>query len=195
MKRIGIISENFDHDSKAYRVLFEKKFTKSLVQFIPLLKTMATDFQNPKRVAKLLNADLKSAKLDGVIICRDLDGIITETAKIDARQKWFEVISNEVYTSKCLFFLVISELEALILADINTFSKWCGKNMMIPFSGNPLYHQNPKAFLKEKSKGKYDESKAVEIFSLLDVSIVAKNHSGTLSFDAFLDTLTAEIIL
>jgi hypothetical protein len=110
MKRIGIISENYVYESKAYRVLLEKRFDKAQAQFMPLLKTIDTDYQNPRRVVRFLKAELKTARTDILLICRDLDGVFTETDKITARQKWFDSIEKDVDNTACLFFLAITEL-------------------------------------------------------------------------------------
>ena len=188
MKRIGIISENYEYESKAYRVLLEKRY-KSQAQFIPLLKTIDTDYQNPKRVVRFLKAELKTAKTDMLLICRDLDGILTEEDKIEARQKWFDSIEKEIETPACLFFLAIAELETIVLADMKGFSTWCGKNVNATFSSNPMYKDNPKEFLKLKSKDKYNESKAPEVFAALDFDTVYQNHKGTRSFQEFINKL------
>ena len=189
MKRIGIISENYEYESKAYRILLEKRFDKSQVQFKLLLKTIDTDYQNAKRVIRFLKAELKTTKTDVLLVCRDLDGILTEEDKITKRQKWFETIETGVENQVCCFFLAIAELESIVLADIAGFSKWCGKNTNITFSNNPMYKDNPKEFLKLKSNGKYNESKAAEIFQILDFQTVYKNHKGTHSFQEFINKL------
>lgn len=189
MKRIGIISENYAYESKAYRILLEKRFDKAQAQFMPLLKTIDTDYQNPRRVVRFLKAELKTAKTDVLLICRDLDGVFTETDKITARQKWFDSIEKDVDNTVCLFFLAIAELESVVLADINGFSKWCGKNVKVSFSGNPMYKDNPKEFLKLKSDNKYNESKAAEIFASLDFEKVYQNHKGERSFQEFVNKL------
>ena len=189
MKRIGIISENYEYESKAYRILLEKRFDKSQVQFKPLLKTIATDYQNAKRVIRFLKAELKTAKTDVLLICRDLDGVFTETDKITARQKWFDTIKKDVDNTICLFFLAIAELESIVLADMDSFSKWCGKNIKVTFTSNPMYKDDPKAFLKLKSNNKYSESKVEEVFAALDFEKVYKNHNGTYSFQEFINKL------
>ncbi len=189
MKRVGIISENYEYESKAYRVLLEKRFDKSKAQFKPLLKTIDTDYQNAKRVIRFLKAELKTSKTDVLLICRDLDGVFTETDKITARQKWFDTIENEVDNNTCLFFLAIAELESIVLADMDSFSKWCGKNVKVTFTSNPMFQNDPKAFLKFKSNNKYSESKAEEVFATLDFEKVYKNHNGAYSFQEFIDKL------
>ena len=190
MKRIGIISENYAYESKAYRVLLENGFEKNQVQFLPLLKTIDSDYQNARRVVRFLTPELKTVKIDALIIVRDLDGLPTETDKIAARQLWFDTIEKGIEKTNCLFFLAIWELESIVLADINSFSKWCGKNVKVTFTGNPMFKDNPKEFLKQKSNEKYAESNAAEVFARLDFATVVKNHKGERSFQAFINQLT-----
>ena len=193
MKRIGIISENYPYESKAYRVLLENGFEKNQVQFLPLLKTIHSDYQNARRVVRFLTPELKTVKIDALIVVRDLDGLPTEEDKITERQLWFDTIEKGIEKTNCLFFLAIWELESIVLADINSFSKWCGKNVKVTFTGNPMFKDNPKEFLKQKSNEKYAESNAAEVFATLDFATVVKNHKGERSFQAFINQL-AEIL-
>lgn len=70
----------------------------------------------------------------------------------------------------------IYELEALILADIETFNKIYKVDIKI--KGNVMYQKEPKEFLKLKTKGcrkKYFESDCPDLFKRLRFNKIGSN--------------------
>lgn len=86
-----------------------------------------------------------------------------------------------------MFLLLVMELETLILADIKVLKKVY--DIDIQYYKNPLTEKDPKQWLKDKTaktKKKYDENHASEIFRNLDFSEVCRNHKGDNSFQDFI---------
>ena len=82
----------------------------------------------------------------------------------------------------------IYELEAMILADIQTFNKIY--SVKINFMANPMYKTEPKEFLIEKTSKankQYSESHCPEIFKQLKFDVVIENCDYfNVFYDAFL---------
>jgi hypothetical protein len=178
MKRIGIFSENYDHDSCGLRNLLMQKYNLVPCIFIPIVKTMeGDDLENVKKVKKLLQKEITRKRLDFIIVFRDLDSLPDDQDKIKQRQTWFETIKIHLAD---LLLLTIYEAEALILADIQSFNKMYGTS--ISFKANPLFKAHPKEFLKQqtfKSAKKYQESHLADIFTQLDIHLIYQNHFHT----------------
>ncbi|MDZ4703199.1 MAG: hypothetical protein SH848_04680 [Saprospiraceae bacterium] len=95
-----------------------------------------------------------------------------------------------------IFFPVIVEAEAIILADVETFNRKYG--VRISNVGDPLLKEKPKEFLKQHtskstSTKKYHEADALKIFKELNFDKVYANHTGTFSFKIFVDKLKGKI--
>ncbi|MEM1119146.1 MAG: hypothetical protein AAGJ18_01775, partial [Bacteroidota bacterium] len=91
----------------------------------------------------------------------------------------------------CIFFLIIFEVESLILADITTFNKISKINYQLKTS--PKFQVNPKELLKQitrKSKKQYKESDTPEIFQQLNFQNIYQNYQGEYSFQTFINELT-----
>lgn len=190
--RIGIISENFSHDSKAIKVLLEQHF-KPTHTFIPILKKIeGTKVLNPKN-AVLINAAAYKKRLNLIILAKDLDAPPSDSKNIEIIQKKSNAIKKGVVINY-LLFLIIFELEALILADFPTFKK------MYKVQGNykqsPIHEIKPKGTLEKftrNSKKKYHERDVEEIFQNLNFQKVYQNHNGENSFQSFIDELTTTL--
>lgn len=191
--RIGIVSENYKHDSIAIKSLLDKKFVPK-VTFIPILKQVTGDDLLTPKTARLLNERIIRKQLQLIILVKDLDALPSDKNQITAiKNKSKQIIKNKI-TSDYLLFLVIFELEALILADIPSFNKFYG--LKYQYKGNPLYQSEPKELIKQKTaktKNQYQESKAPEIFQHLDYETVYSKHSGKNSFQSFVDELAKKI--
>ena len=191
--KVGIVGEHPKNDSDALRVLLEP-FAVADVQF----KIVAKNFKGGQLDGEKFFNSLESEifDLDWVILSRDLDGILSETQKLATKDKWF-LKANKNASKKGIFFLAIAEMEALILADIQTFNKLYSVD--IKPIGNPMTTSKPKENLKhfsDKSKrGKYEENHAVDIFKTLNFNTIYDNHKGERSFQAFADELVAKNIL
>ena len=191
--KVGIVGEHPKNDSDALRVLLEP-FAVADVQF----KIVAKNFKGGQLDGeKFFNAlESEVFDLDWVILSRDLDGILSETQKLGTKDKWF-LKANKKASKKGIFFLAIAEMEALILADIQTFNKMY--SLDIKPIGNPMTTSKPKEdlqrFSNKSKRGKYEENHAVDIFKTLNFNAVYDNHKGERSFQAFANELVDKNIL
>jgi len=191
MKRVGIIGENYENDSKPLRNLLSRVFDRQQAVFIPILpKIEGNQLERIRKLLIALKSEIIQKRLDCIILMRDLDGLPSESKKIGIRNKWFKAIDNGT-TKKCIPFLIIYELEALILADIATFNKMY-KTKYQP-KGKPKFQKDPKDLLKKLTahpKKTYHESHAGEIFQKINHQTLIKNHIGKeYSYESFIDTL------
>jgi hypothetical protein len=106
------------------------------------------------------------------------------------RKNWFEKLNNEFGNG--IFLLNIYELEALMLADIQTFN--LHYKSKINFNGNPMMQEKPKEFLMAKTEycqKKYVVSHAPNVFEKLDFETVYKNCSYFKAFIKEFEQLVA----
>ena len=186
MKRIGIVGENFENDARAFAALLTPQY-KDRFTFLPFLKTQSGQITAIKKMKTVLPIEIEKHNLDAVLFIRDLDTEMNRTE----RQTWFKEM-NAAIDVESVFYLAEMELEALILADIETFNSHYG--IKGQYNGNPKTAADPKKELRkrtEKAKRKYDENHALEIFKKLNFHIVYKKHSGNNSFQAFIDTFNS----
>ncbi|MEM6317725.1 MAG: DUF4276 family protein [Bacteroidota bacterium] len=194
MKRIGIISENFDNDSKSLRNLLSNRYSDKDVQFLPILsKFNGYQLERIRKLLVALKSEIITRKIDYLILMRDLDGLPSEIDEIKKRNTWFNKIEKGV-SKECVRFLIIYELEALILADIDSFNKIYQTKYQLKTS--PKFQSEPKELLKKitfKSQRKYKESDTPEIFQQLNFQNLYQNHTGEHSFQSFIDELTTNL--
>lgn len=192
MIRIGIFGENFENDACALKALLERNTYNWEVNFFPIIKSLTGgQLENVRKLKKRIEAEIAINRLNYVVCMRDLDALPTETGKIKLKQEWYRKLEMG---NIGIFFLVIVEAEAMILADIETFNK--KYDVSISPIPSPLLNGKPKEFLKQhtsKSTKKYQESHALEIFKALNFEKVYANHTGPISFKAFVDELDAII--
>lgn len=182
MIRIGIIGENYQNDACAFKAFLTPQY-KGKVEFIPLGKTLNGKIFASKKIIETIPPLVRDKDLDAVLLMCDLDN---ESKKVE-RNQWFSTIQKNV-NFKTIFFLAVMELEALILADLDTFNNIYG--IKGQYTKNPKFESDAKQVLKDrtaKAKRKYDENHATEIFTKLRFDIVRKNHSGNDSFQAFIE--------
>ncbi len=182
MKRIGIIGEHFHNDARAFAALMTPQY-KGQVEFVPVLKSLKGGYGWARKITTMLPTEMLKNRLDAVICTHDLD---TE-ANWAFLEKWFKEINTSIQ-QKGILYVAVVELEALILADIDTFNTIYKVN--IKYTKNPKHEPNPKKYLMDKTykaKRKYDENHAVEIFEQLRFDYVYQKHTGEHSFKAFID--------
>ena len=188
MIRIGIAGENYKNDALPIKALLDKRFSVKTT-ILPILKnTEGTKILNP-RTAKLINDEAKRKNLSLIILAKDLDGFPSEAKKINAINQKSDALKKKLNISYILF-IVVFELEALILADFATFKKMFSVKQN--FNKAAINQSNPKELLKQltaKTKRKYKESSALEIFQQLNFQKVYQNHNGKNSFQSFIDKL------
>jgi hypothetical protein len=185
--KVGIVGEHPTNDSQALQVLLNK-VAKTDIHFSTYPKKFDGGQLDGQKFLRTLKVEAQF--LDWIILVRDLDGFLSHSIKLKEKEKWFQ-ICNDISNNKGIFFLVVYEMEALILADIDSFNQYYGlKTKPI---GNPLLKENPKELLEKLTaktqKGKYDENDAIKIFQILDFNTIYKTHKGEYSFQSFADEL------
>ena len=187
--KIGVVGENPMNDSEALIALL-RKFSLEGIDFQVITKNLKGGGLDSVKFFKLLEDEAKDFKY--IIFIRDSDEALNDPiiAYKHIRDEWFRK-ANKISGGKGIFFLAIAEMEALILADIETFNNFYG--VTAQFSGNPMMIQDPKkkleTFSNKSRKGKYDETHAPDIFEKLVFKTVYKNHKGERSFQIFADEL------
>ncbi len=188
MKIIGLVGED-TNDTLAIRNLLELQF-KEQIRFKTLLrKKNGCQLDNQSSI-RALKAELSGDAVDMIIFIRDLDGLPSEEQKLRKRREWFDKF-NVIVQKKGIFLLNIYELEALILADIETFNKEYKVN--IRNVGNVMYKVKPKEFLVQKSAGQqkvYEERHCPELFRRLRYQVLV---NGCLYFREFSEQFVARI--
>jgi hypothetical protein len=190
MKRIGIIGENFRNDACAFALLLTPQYKDKII-FVPILKSLKGGYNSASKIARMLPAEMNKNRLDAVICTHDLD----EHSKLALWEKWFVEVNASI-KKKGIFYLAVMELEALILADITIFNEIYGVDIQYP--KNPKSEPKPKEFLMGKTfktKRKYDENHAEEIFALLRFENILKKHNGDKSFQEFIENFETRFIL
>ena len=202
-KKVGVIGEHPDNDSEAMIALLEKHLRENISLELLDIKNMRGSAMDSPNFARELVDKLIDENFDYLIVLRDLyflrDKNKTEKQRINDKDKWF----TKVYKSmgaldvKGIFFLIIYELEALMLCDLSAVNAFFDLN--IAFSGKPIDEKNPKEFLQNATqnsvKGRYEEKNAKAIFTTLDFQKLYDNHTGERSFRTFADDLKREAIV
>lgn len=170
---IGIIGED-PFDTTAIKHLMERRFP---LQFRPILKQIKGDMLTTAKTRRLLKIELKKQSYKVIIYTKDLDGLDTETQKKKKIVHWFNQLDT-LNKNTGILLINIYELEALILADIETFNRIFSVN--VPFRGNPMYKKEPKEYLitsTRKSKRRFQVSDNPEIFKYLRLEKLIENCS------------------
>jgi hypothetical protein len=186
MKRIGIIGENYHNDARAFAALLTPQYEGQAV-FVPILKSLKGGYDNVNKVITLLPTEIRKHRLDAVICTHDLDN----HQKLPHIQKWYQALDKAV-NRNCILYLAVMEMEALILADVETFNELY--SVSIQYKKNPKHETNPKRYLMDKTnkaKRTYHENHAEDIFSQMRFHKVYEKHVGELSFQEFIDAFNA----
>ena len=173
MKKIGLIGED-PNDTLAIKNLLEQRYPKKF-QFKQLIKNKKGYQLDNARVSHALKIEFDDFKPHHVIFIRDTDAIESEKEKIKKVLDWFKKL-NSIVNNKGLLLANIYELEALILADIDSFNKLYSTK--ISYTKNVMLQKEPKEFLigkTFKNKKTYSESHCPIIFEHLRVEIIIKN--------------------
>jgi hypothetical protein len=175
MKTIGLIGED-PNDTISVKNLLLQKHPTGLV-FKQLLKNRRGYQLDNARVEASLKIEFEEVNPHFVLFIRDVDGLPSEAAKIKKVDDWFKKL-NSVVNGKGILLMNIYELEALILADIKTFSKHYNLKPALSYTKNVMYQQEPKEFLMlktTKAKSQYQESHCPKIFEQLNFENVLLN--------------------
>ncbi|MFT5619066.1 MAG: hypothetical protein ACI85I_002305 [Arenicella sp.] len=172
--KVAILGESHS-DSDALINLLARKF--SLIEFLkmPAKKTATGSMLDNPKVRRAFRVEFEFEKPDLVILSRDLDAIRKSedySQKLEERKEYFSKLKR-TFNQKTLRLLHIYELEALILADIDSFNKW--GDFEVEFVGNPMNQEEPKEYLKLQTKNNFKESDNPEIFKQLDYEKLEQN--------------------
>ena len=191
--KVCIIGENRDNDAKPLQILL-KNIVRPEIELSLYPKNFEGGQLEGAKFFRLLSVEADS--FDYIIVMRDLDALITETDKIRERTEWFEKVNKQT-DKKGIFFLVIYELEALILSDIAAVNSYFG--LKLKALKNPLYQERPKEKLERDTlksrKGKYRESDAPKLFEIINWQVVYQNHQGKYSFQQFINELAQKKLI
>ncbi len=182
MIRIGVISENTKNDGKAIADWFKNNFPNQF-DFYTLLKNIhggSLDDKNSNHLVIKLRKEFELEELDYVLYIRDLDTLISDKVKLNFRKNRFRRFSK-VVNKKAIFMLNIVEIEALVLADFDTF-KACKNQPELYFENIQAAEiENPSDYLEQNTS--YQKDELSKIIPLLNLETVKENHKH---FKAFL---------
>lgn len=184
MIKIGIIGENYQNDSCAFKAFLTPQY-QGKITFVPILKSLNGGRPPIKKVLNMLPTEIQKYQLNALLFLLDLD----KDSNRNECNQWFATIKKGVSVDS-IFYLAVIELEALILADIEIFNMKYGVKKQ--YTKNPKFEDDSKSILKAwtekgKTKAQYNENDAEEIFKKLRFEIVYKNHFGDDSFQEFID--------
>ncbi len=172
MKKIGLIGEDPNDTTSLKNLLLQKH--PSGLQFKQLIKNKKGYQLDNAKIPSALKIEYDEYKPQHVIFIRDADSLPTNIIKIQKIKDWFNKL-NEVIDGKGILLINIYELEALILADIDTFN--LHYNTTIRYAKNVMYQQKPKEFLIQKTwktKKRYSESHCPDLFMHLKFDTIIK---------------------
>ena len=171
--KIGIISEN-KNDSIAIGGLLKKKYHD--VVFFPILPDFtgdSLDDKNSNKVIITLRRNFEIYQPDFILYIRDLDASIEDKIKITFRKKRFQKF-KKVVDGKAIFMLNIYELEALILADFDTFKILNNNENWFFEAKNASITPEPDKILSTFTA--YDKGEARIIIPQLSFEKILENH-------------------
>ncbi|MCP4213156.1 MAG: DUF4276 family protein [bacterium] len=184
MTTIGLIGED-PYDTDSITNLLSKRYANCI--FKPILRTLKGSHLDTLKTMTMLKKESKSERHSIIIYIRDLDGPETNKKKKREMREWFKKL-EQAYPSSWIFLLNIYELEALILADIESFNRLFSSQ--ISYKGNPMIKANPKEFLTRgtrRSRRKFKESANPDVFSKLDINKLIANCAYFKKFIAEFD--------
>ncbi|MEO0582176.1 MAG: DUF4276 family protein, partial [Bacteroidota bacterium] len=144
--KVGIIAED-SNDYHSISKLLKQGFPD--VQFVELIKSQrGSQLDSLRKMRTLLKSalDRKGRECSYIILVRDLD----HESFREKRMGWFREIAKISQAKETIPCLLVLELEALILADIQALNRKQGVQMT--FSGNPEKQENPKEYLSQKMR-------------------------------------------
>jgi hypothetical protein len=197
-KIIGVIGEHPNNDAEAIIALLQKYIVEKdwILQPCPL-KIRGSQLDSLDLFTRSIQTEKETEDYEMFIVVRDLDVERKEKDKdkIKKREKWFKNVSQILFYES-IFFILIYELETLILCDLATSNHYFGSEITI--AELPIKINKPKELLTEKTKNatkKYDTSHAKILCSKLDFYKLYENHQGLHSFKAFADELKSKNII
>lgn len=181
MVRIGVISENNKNDGKAIADWFRKNFPNQF-DFYALLQNIhggSLDDKNSNHLVLKLRREFELETLDYVLYIRDLDALISDKTKLKFRKNRFRRFSK-VVDKKAIFMLNIVEIEALILADFDTFKQHNNQSDLHFENIQAAEIENPSDYLEKNTS--YQKSDLSTIIPLLNLETLKANHKHFKTF-------------
>ena len=174
MIRIGVIGEN-KNDVEAVSGLLKQKFPNQFYfqQLLPNINGSNLDDKNDNHLVIKLRREFELEELDYVLYIRDLDAPIEDREKVKFRKKRFNRFAR-VVDNQAIFMLNIYELEALILANFETYKSHIG-NMELVFDEKTA-HTIPEPDKKLNEFSNYSKSDVKDIFPKLNFDVLLENH-------------------
>ncbi len=190
-KKIGVIGEHPNNDAAAIIALLEQYVCSEyeLVVF-PTKLLRGGMLDSIKLLQNQLLFELSREKYECLILIRDLDDLASAKAKIKEKEKWFQKV-NKMTGGINFFFLIIYELESLMLCDLDALNSYFQTPIYI--SKAPMLVKTPKEELtlqtKNSAMNPYNPSDSVAILRKLDFQQLYQNHIGEHSFQTFVEEL------
>ena len=188
--KIGLVGEA-PSDTTAIQNLLSRQYPD--FDFVTLLDRIhGSMLDNKKAISRLLRIEYEDQQPDIIIFIRDLDALENDRSAKRKRQAIFSY-SNRIVNRTGIALLNIYELEALILADIDTFNNYYGTE--VAEFADPMMVPTPKEVLINATKGtnKFEESHNPALFNLLSFDIVRTRCRYFATFLRKFDRLIATI--
>ena len=202
-RKIGIVGEHPQNDANAMIALLDRYKLENIELILIDVRNFHGSAMDNHTFASVLASQLIGEDFELVIVLRDLDFLKDKNKRqndrIKDKDKWFLKVNQSIgaLDVKGIFFLIIYELEALMLCDLSAVNAFFDLN--ISFTGKTIDEKNPKGFLQNATqnsvKGRYEEKNAKAIFTTLDFQKLYDNHTGKRSFKTFADDLKREQLI
>lgn len=169
--------------------LLSKSFEN--IYFFNLIENIRGSMLENQKTKHFLRIEYQTQKPDLIIFIRDLDSVYSDTDQLKKRKNYFADF-NSVVDKKGILLLNIFEIEALILADHETFNNIY--NSQLAEIINPMEVIEPKELLyltTRKLEKKYSESDCPEIFKTININVLIAKCPF---FKIFIDKLSNAII-
>jgi len=161
--KIGLVGEA-PNDTLSIQNLLKKRYSSDEYEYVSMLDRINGSQLESQKTKRFLRIEYEIKRPDLIVFIRDLDSILPNREKLAQRKEYFRSF-NSVVDKKGLYLLNIYEIEALILADIETFNEIY--NFEVPHIEDPMSIEEPKEYLKTLSSI-YNESQNPEVFNALD---------------------------
>lgn len=182
-KKVGLIGED-PTDTIAIANLLYQRYNSTDFHFYPLARNQTGSAIFNDAAIRSYNFEIDKKAPDLVIFITDADAVVSEHSKIEDKKKKYNKVEKAI-NCKVILLLNIYELEALILADIDSYNIHFKQN--VAYSGNVLHQSDPKAFLKNKTNPAYHPNRCPEIFDKLNINTIIKRCSYFATFISKLD--------
>lgn len=172
--KIGLVGEH-PNDSDCIENLLSRNYDHEYLKLIREIRGSQLDEKNNSKLKRQIRIEYEWERPDLVIFIRDLDATKASEdyqQKLEFRKLYFAAFRS-VVDGKALLLLNIYELEALLLADLDTFNNQLGTEVSIDIPPESL--PEPKEWLQSASEMKYNSSMNPKLFSKLDLNRLKDN--------------------